>query len=79
MKTVWSKGLDDQGKKDIKVSFDKGAFLRERLSNILKEKSDDADKDGRSKEGYDCPNWAYKQADMQGYKRALSEILSLLD
>lgn len=79
MKTVWSKGLDTQGKADIKTSFEKGAFLRERLSILLNEKSNDAEKDGRSKDGYDSPNWAYKQADMQGYKRALAEISSLLE
>lgn len=27
---------------------------------------------------YECPSWAYKQADMNGYNRALTEILELI-
>ena len=27
---------------------------------------------------YDCPSWSYKQADANGYARAIKEILKLL-
>jgi hypothetical protein len=30
-----------------------------------------------SKTDYDCPSWSHKQADDNGYKRALTEILKL--
>ena len=78
MKTSLTKGLDEQQAKEVTLTFNASAVLRERLISLLSEKSIAADKESMSKDGYDCPNWAYKQADMQGYKRALSEISSLL-
>jgi len=79
MKTAWNKGCKNEGEKADRLSlFNQSAQLRKVMVTLLHAKIDDADKAGRSKEGYDCPNWAYKQADTQGYKRAMSEILSLI-
>ncbi len=78
MKTLWTKGVPTDGKEEIKSAFERGAFLRGRLSTILKEKMDAADVVSLAKDGYDCPNWAYKQADTVGYRRAIQEILSIL-
>ena len=79
MKTLILKGLDDDIKEEIKLSFASSTIIRRRLTELIKDKALTADKSAQSKEGYDCPNWAYKQADTQGYKRALSEVLSLLE
>lgn len=77
MKTVWTKGLDEQGEADIRASFKASVRLRERLTELA------ADKAGSSlstaKAQYDNPNWCYQQADNVGYRRALTEIMSLLE
>ena len=78
MKTSWTKGLDVDEKKEVTLSFNASAVLRLRLEALLEEKIVSADKDSYSKEGYDCPNWAYKQADLAGYKRAIKDTISLL-
>lgn len=31
----------------------------------------------KSENDYDNPNWAYKQADLVGYKRAMNEIIKM--
>lgn len=77
MKTVLTKGLDKDASNEIKLSFNASGLLRERYVELLIEKIKAADKESYSKEWYDCPNWAYKQADIAGYKRAMNEIIAL--
>lgn len=79
MKTAWTKGLTLDSKNEIKLSFHASGLLRERLVLLLKEYIETADKDSYSKEGYSSPNWAYVQADIAGYKRAMHEIISLIE
>lgn len=78
MKTEWKKGLDTDDKKEVELSFNGSGLLRKRLEVLLESKIKSADKDSYSKEGYDCPSWAYKQADLSGYKRAMNEVISLI-
>ncbi len=78
MKTIFSAGLDKERAKEIEASFNGSGVFRERLSKILMDKCESALKAGRSKEAYDCPNWAYSKADEAGYVRAMQEILNLL-
>ena len=78
MKTLWIKSLDNDQKKEIKLSFNSSTILRARLELLLEEKIISSDKESYSKSGYDCPNWAYKQADRSGYKRALKGVISML-
>jgi hypothetical protein len=77
MKTAWTAGLDDpQVKDDVIQSFKSCAVTRKRLQDICRSKMDKSF--SLSKEGYECPNWIYKQADTVGYQRAMHEIISLL-
>lgn len=78
MKQSWTKGLDTDYSKEIRGDFKSSLILRNRMKVLLEEKIKDADKTARAKDGYDCPNWAYKQADQIGYKRALYEIIALI-
>jgi hypothetical protein len=79
MKTVWTKGYKDKEKKDVmKNEFKKAKLLRERLTLILQEKISTEHKATRSKDAYSDANWAYRQADSQGYLRALHEIISII-
>ena len=78
MKLNWTKGLSGDAKKDVVQEYASSSNLRQRLDVLLKEKQMTAQKAIISKESYDSPNWAYKQADHVGYLRALEEISSLL-
>ncbi len=79
MKTVWTKGCADEEEKAERLSlFKQSANLRKLLTTIVETKVREIEKTSFAVGGYDCPNWAYKQADTQGYKRAMSEILSLI-
>lgn len=79
MKTAWIKGINDkQVEQDIRSTFKASLVVRKRLAEMLDGKVAAVDRASMDADGYDCANWAYKQADAQGYKRALFEIISLI-
>lgn len=78
MKTVWTKGLNPEQVIQLKQDYVGALLLRERLTEICKDKQDASVKKSRSEDGYTNPNWAYQQADARGYERALQEIISLI-
>jgi hypothetical protein len=57
-------------KKQISSSKD----VLEKLEKIIKDKI----KEVVLTEDYENPSWAYKQADRNGYNRALTEVLNIL-
>jgi hypothetical protein len=77
MKTTWTKGLEADAAKVMKAEFLASAILRERLEEIIEQRISNAFEVTRSQ--YDNPNWQFKQADSAGYKRAMQEIISLLE
>lgn len=79
MKITWTKGLSPEKKEEVKRDFQAAALLRERLTELLREKSEVTRKGTISKDAYTNSNWAYLQADAVGYQRALEEIISLLE
>lgn len=80
MKTIWTANLTDADrKKEIKQSFLASIVMRKRLKELLERKQKSSNKNSMTAEGYECPNWALKQADARGYERALEEVLSLLE
>lgn len=78
MKLNWTKGLSGDAKRDIQIEYASSSNLRKRLEVLLREKQSSSQKAIISKDGYDSPNWAYKQADHTGYLRALEEVISIL-
>ena len=79
MKTSITKGIKDkQTVADLTSSFTASYRLRERLILLLNNKVHAKDAALLSDDSYDCANWAYKMADSQGYKKAISELISLL-
>lgn len=78
MKSSWTKGLAEDERKELEMHFNSSALLRKRLETILEQKDRSADIAAIVKDGYESPSWAYKQADTQGYRRALKEIAELL-
>lgn len=79
MKTAWIKGLTAQKKDELTRDFEASSHIRARLSELIEEKRITSYKSTLSKDAYECPNWAFMQADARGYERAISEILSLIE
>jgi hypothetical protein len=77
IKTSWTKGLEDDQAERIRGAFKASSELRERLSLLCEEKI--ATAMSTHKAQYDSSSWAYLQADAIGYRRALEEIISLLE
>lgn len=77
MKTSWTAGLEKDAAKVMKGEFLAALHLRRRLSELCDVKIKNSYV--LSKDQYDCPNWQYQQADSVGYRRAIEEILSLLE
>ena len=79
MKSSWTKGMSTaQEKEDIRGAFKQSLYFRKRMLELLQDKIEERERASMSDEGYDCPNWAYKQAANQGYKKALLEVISLI-
>ncbi len=78
MKTIWTKGLNEQEKEEMRTSFIASANVRKRLSQLVEEKIETKRKGSVSEERYDSPGWAYLQADAVGYERAMREIISII-
>jgi hypothetical protein len=78
MKSSWTQGLDEQAIKDVKGDFLSSLVTRKRLAVLLNKKIEEAETTALNKEGYDVSNWALKQADLIGYKRALSDVIKLI-
>lgn len=79
MKSSWLKGLDPERAKDVRGDYLSSLVTRKRLIEICEERIKTADKTSLNKEGYDIANWALKQADLIGYKRAIEEIINLIN
>ena len=77
MKTVWTKGMDPKQKEALRASFGASADIRERAIVLLREKVETNRKHRRADAAYESPNWAYQQADLCGYERALEEMINL--
>lgn len=78
MKKSLTTGLNATEEKDVRDEFASSAALRGRLIKLMLDKRDYAITQNISDKNYDSPNWAYKQADLVGYMRALEEISDLL-
>lgn len=78
MKQSWVKGVTPERVAIIKADYVGSAGARIRLVEMLNDKIRVSTTLKRKKEGYDSPNWAYAQADMIGYERAISEVISLI-
>lgn len=71
MHSAWFKGLTEDQKKKRKQFLLANVEVFELLEEILKENFEEGTPD------YDCPSWAYKQADINGANRMLRRVLSL--
>lgn len=74
---VWTKHLKTKEEKENFESLLRNStIVASRLVTILREM--DESKVSRETD-YDSPSWAYLQADQNGYRRAIQEVLKLFN
>lgn len=78
MKKSWTVGLEPDQKKLMEQYFKESPLLRERLVHLLENKVRVRETDSTSLACYESPSWAHVQADANGYKRALMEVVELI-
>lgn len=79
MKTSWLNGLNESDTKEMKGLFIEAARLRKRMTVLLEEKIRVQESKVITDAGYSDASWAYRQADAIGYKRAITEVLNLIE
>ena len=70
--------VNEEDSKRFYNEYKTGEFFRENLVKVLDGKICLSELDAENKEGYSVNNWAFKQADLIGYRRALKELRYLL-
>jgi len=70
----WSNNLTDDSKKNFEDLLGVNNKVLDRLSEICYNMINSSEMDASD---YDNPNWAFKQADKVGYRRALKSIILL--
>jgi len=74
LKTIWFMDLPKDQQEGFKKQISSSKDVLEKLEKIIKDKI----KEVVLTEDYDNPSWAFKQADRNGYNRALTEVLNIL-
>ena len=74
MKTTWFTNLPKDQQEEFKKQVLSSRDTLERLQKILEDKKTEV----VLSTDYDNPSWAYKQADRNGYDRALTEVINLV-
>lgn len=78
MKTSLTKGMPADEAQEFVGLFIEARLVRKRLIQMLEEKRKSIQSERLSKEDYSNGSWAFKQADLNGYERGISELISLL-
>ena len=74
MKTIWFMDLPKDEQDGFKREVKSAKNVLDKLEQIVQNKI----KEIVITNDYDSPSWAYKQADRNGYNRALTEIINIL-
>jgi hypothetical protein len=75
MKTIWFMDLPKDEQEGFKKEVKSAKNVLDKLEDIVRSRL----KDIVVTEDYDSPSWAFKQADRNGYNRALMEIINILN
>jgi len=75
MKLSWFNNLPKDKQEDFKKQVRSARDVLERLEQILQEKKTEV----VLSTDYDNPSWAFRQADRNGYDRALTEVINLIN
>ncbi|AFE86216.1 hypothetical protein [Salinivibrio phage CW02] len=69
---------EEHEKEEIRGSFVASYAYHKKLLEVLEDKLASVENESLSKDLYENPNWAFRQADIAGYKRAIKEIKNFL-
>jgi hypothetical protein len=79
MKSTWTAGLKEEEKTILIADYKSAHNLLNRLKYLLNKKDNSADKKSRDEKAFENPNWELHQAYTIGYRRAINEIISLIN
>ena len=80
MYTAWTNHLSsEEDKKSFAISVNRAKHVLNRLKKLIESDLEATSKAEISLKAYDNINWAYRQAHTNGYKRALTNLLTLVD
>lgn len=80
MKSAWHKHIADADEKvRFKNAVENSKSVLNRLTALLNEMEDDLSSSELSAKNYDTPNWAYKQAHVNGQKAQIRTIKFLIN
>lgn len=79
MISAWHKHLStEKDKENFKNQVLGSKPVLRRLQELLKEVEDDLDRAELDTKIYDAPNWDYRQADINGFRRALKTVNKII-
>ncbi len=76
LSVLWTKGLTPKQKEDFETAFRGSSMFREKLTEIIDGFLAGIDTVETS---FDNPNWAYRQANLVGQRKALNDIRNLIN
>lgn len=80
MITAWYKHLKDPEQiENFKRTLISSRTILDRQTELLNEMEADLNSQETNSQIYDLPNWDYRQADSNGYRRCLRHIRKLID
>ena len=80
MITAWTKNCtSEEDKQKLEASILGSKIALNRLRDLMKEDEDAINSREVGSKVYDLPNWEYRQADSNGYRRCLREYMKLLN
>jgi len=77
LKSEWLRGKSSKEQEEISTVLRHNTILIKSFLEILDRMEEQEHRQEIQSSDYDSPSWAYKQADRNGAKRALSKIRSL--
>lgn len=75
----WTKGMSETEKIEFIGVLSKSVWLTRRIRELLQERLDFLERKENTDRAYENPSWPYYQADINGSKREVKYLLSLLD
>lgn len=79
MRQIWLQALDDPTLKGDLEDLLRNTFIRSTLLKVINRMMAEEERMETTLAAYDNPSWAYKQADLNGARRAYTKMQGLLD
>lgn len=80
MISAWTKHIKDPVEQErFKNSILGSKVVLDRLQELINQVEDDVDTLELTTKVYDLPNWDYRQADLNGFRRALKTISKIIN